>query len=116
MPIPVLHSLWSPDLERDKLPPDETDCELLIHAEIGPSARGGADSFTFVVATPNRLLNGQGARWGRGYLIVERFSWSAVERAVSKLLMHADRRKWKDAAAELSKEMHWEFEHAAREA
>jgi Immunity protein 8 len=116
MAIPVLHGLWSPDLERETLPPDETDCEVVVHADIGPSATGGSDSFTFVVITPNRLLHGEGARWGRGYLIVDRFSWSAVERAVTKLLMHADRRKWRDTAAQLSKEMHWEFEHSEREA
>jgi hypothetical protein len=78
-------------------------------AELGP-ARGGADRFHFVVVTPDRLLDGAPVRWGRGYLVVEEFSWEAVEGALGGLLMHADRSHWADAARELAKELHWEFD------
>jgi hypothetical protein len=114
MPIPVLKSLSSPDLERPALPADPTRCAVVVEAEIGPPGEEtGADLFSLTVATPNVFLDGAELRWGRGYLIVERFSWEAVERAIRRLLMHADRATWPESAAELAKELHWEFEHYA---
>lgn len=112
MAIPVLHYLGSPDLERDALPPEPESCAVYINAEIGPRAKGGADNFSFSVVTPDQILSHNGgARWGRGYLVVSRFSWEAVDRALSKLLLHADRDTWEDSARELAKELHWEFDN-----
>jgi hypothetical protein len=112
MPIPALKSLSSPDIDPPALPAEPTRCAVFVEAEIGPLGEDtGADLFSFTVATPSALLDGADVRWGRGYLIVERFSWEAVERAIGKLLMHADRATWAESAAELAKELHWEFEH-----
>ena len=110
MAIPVLHHLSSPDLERGRLPPDPASCAIAMDAEIGPAADGGAERFSFLVVTPDCALTGGGSRWGRGSLIVDHFSWELVERALSKLLLHADRASWKESARELAKELHWEFE------
>lgn len=111
MSIPILKCLGSPDLERGALPPDPESCDVYIEADIGPRAAGGAETFSFSVVTPDRILGGDsGARWGRGYLIVDRFSWDAVDRALGKLLLHADRDTWADSARELAKELRWEFE------
>jgi hypothetical protein len=110
--IPVLHYLSSPDLERNVLPPDPESCAVAINAEIGPREKGGADNFFFTVVTPDQILSGDGgARWGRGYLVVSRFSWEAVDRTLSKLLLHADRDTWEESARELTKELHWEFDN-----
>ena len=109
MPLPVLYGFYSPDLERDALPAEPESCAVLVSAEIGP-ATGGSESFSFVVVTPDQILNGDGIRWGRGCLVVKRFSWEAVEQALIKLLMFADRPSWKESAQELAKEMHWEFD------
>src|SRR5687768_8499849 len=110
MPVPTLYYVYSIDLERPALPPDPADCEVLVRAEIGFGGLAGADEFTFTVITPSRLADGA-TRWGRGYLVVPEFSWEVVERAVQRLLMHADRPTWEAAAGELTKEMRWEFEH-----
>lgn len=109
MAFPVLHHLTSPDLERGKLPEDPHSCAITINAEIGPD-RGGAESFQFVVVTPDRLLDGAPVRWGRGYLVVQEFAWEAVEGALRRLFMHADRPTWEESARELSRELHWEFD------
>jgi len=109
MSIPVLHSLSSPDLERGQLPEDPTSCAVVLNAEIGP-ASGGAENFSFTVVTPDQVLAAGGVRWGRGYLIVEQFSWDAIDRAISKLLPFADRPTWRESAVQLAKEMHWEFD------
>lgn len=64
MPIPVLKSLSSPDLDRPALPADAARCAVLVEAEIGPP--GGhirADLFSFIVATPNELLDRASVRW-----------------------------------------------------
>jgi hypothetical protein len=110
MSIPVLHGLSSPDLDRSGRPADPRSCAITVNAEIGPSASGGAEGFSFVAVTPDQLLDAGLMRWGRGYLILQEFSWDAVETAVRKLLMHADRPKWEDSARELAKEMNWEFD------
>jgi hypothetical protein len=109
MAIPILHHLSSPDLERGASPADPTSCAVTINAEIGPLS-GGAENFAFIVATPDHVLPSCGVRWGRGYLIVDRFSWEAVEAALNKLLLFADRPTWKESVAQLGKELHWEFD------
>jgi hypothetical protein len=111
MIFPRLKGLTSSDLDRDQLPASPDDCDVVVDAEIGPSEGDRADRFAFQVVTPTRLLRSGEVRWGRGLLIVDVFSWSAVERAIEKLLMHAARPTWDEVAAELGKELHWEFEN-----
>jgi hypothetical protein len=41
--------------------------------------------------------------------VVQSFSWEAIDRALSKLLLHADRMTWEESARELGKELIWEF-------
>lgn len=103
MAIPVLHNLSSPELEHGHPPADPRSCAVPMTAELGP-ARGGADRFHLVVVTPDRRLDGAPLRRGRGYLVMAEFSWAAVEDALRRLLMHADRPRWEDAARELAKE------------
>ena len=112
MPVPKLWNLYSLEVERPALPPDPSDCAVLVRAEIGFGGLAGADEFSFTVITPSQLRD-DGVRWGRGYLIVPQFSWEAAEQAVRRLLMHADRATWPEAAGELAKEMYWEFENYA---
>ena len=109
MAIPIIHHLSSPDVDRGELPADPTSCAVVINAEIGP-LHGSAENFSFTVVTPDHLLSSGGVRWGRGYLVVEEFSWDVVERSINKLLLFADRPTWKESAAQLTKEMHGEFE------
>jgi hypothetical protein len=112
MAIPVLRSLSSTELEPNALPPNPESCSVYVHAAIGPRDAEGADNFSFSVVTPDQILEDSGGMtWGRGYLIVDRFSWEAVDRAVSKLLLHADRDSWAESAQALAKELHSEFEN-----
>ena len=111
MQIPTIRSLVSPDLPSGDLPPDPDDCFVLIEAEIGAAGLPGADVFSFQVVTPKYLMRESLPRWGRGLLIVPQFTWPAVETSLQKLLMHATGPNWSAVAAELAKELHWEFEH-----
>ena len=109
--MPTIRGLSSLDLPNHELPSDPSDCSVLIEAEIGAIGVPGADIFSFEVVTRAYLLREELPRWGRGLLLVEQFSWEAVEASLQKLLMHAARPAWEQVATELGKELHWEFEN-----
>jgi hypothetical protein len=109
--VPTIRSLSSPDLPSHDLPADPHDCAILVEAEIGALGGSGADVFAFQVVTPQYLMRDALPRWGRGLLIVDRFSWDVVESVLNKLLMHTTRAHWAEVAAELNKELHWEFDN-----
>jgi len=111
MITPELKDLLCPDLEKPALPPDPEDCVVSLQAAIGPKGEEGDDLFFFTVATPKGLLREELPRWGRGLLVVEAFSWAAVERALERLLSHTRRKSWSEVAAALNQELNWEFEN-----
>jgi hypothetical protein len=101
----------SPDLMDGDAPSDPEHCSVFIEAEIGAAGEVGEEIFSFQVVTRQHLLKEPVPRWGQGLLIVERFSWRSVESSLQTLLMHAVRPTWSGVAAELAKELHWEFEN-----
>jgi hypothetical protein len=111
MITPELKDLFSPNLEKPALPPDPEDCIVLFQAAIGAKGQEGDEIFFFTVATPKGLLREPLPRWGRGFLIMEEFSWTAIERALERLLSHAHRESWSEVAAVLNHELNWEFEN-----
>lgn len=108
---PEMKSILCHDLEYGKEPPDSEDCSVFIEVEIGPNGQEGADIFSFEVVTPKFLTGKTERRWGRGLLIMDTFSWSGVEKALQKLLMHCARQTWEETAKEIAKELAWEFEN-----
>ena len=111
MITPEIKRMISHDLEYGELPPDAEDCTVFIEVEIGPKGEEGADIFSFEAVTPKYLMRKPETRWGRGYLIVDRFSWTTVESSVKELLSHCSRQSWVEVATEIGKELHWEFEN-----
>jgi hypothetical protein len=105
-----LFSLDSTDLARDAVPSDPTNCCVSLTAKIGPSGGRGGDNFAFEVVTPRYLLEQGSGQWGRGWLVLDEFSWSAVDRMVRRLLTHASAPTWADAAQKLNQELRWEFD------
>ena len=101
----------SSDLEEGALPPDPSNCSVILTATIGPKGGEGGDNFTFKAVTPLYLQEHPGARWGRGLLIVDSFSWATARRMLDRLIAHAARPSWQEVAAELNKELWWEFEN-----
>jgi len=108
--FPELKSLHSPDLPQGQKPVNPADAAVLVEASIGPKGQGGAEVFSFVAITPLALARDQGARWGRGYLILNHVSWASVEEAVRNLLSRCSGDNWAQVAERLNREMHWEFE------
>ena len=111
MVTPELKSLGSSDLERPAIPRDPTNCSIALQASIGPKNAHGEELFQFQVVTPTFLATNGLPRWGRGLLIVEQFSWPAVERALERLLAHAHRNTWAEVAAVLNHELLWEYDN-----
>ena len=109
---PELRELFNAELDGRKLPSDPLDCHVAIQASICPKGEPGEELFEFSVVTPKFLArSGELPRWGRGLLLVEEFSWEAVERAIDRLLMHAHRPTWREAALALSRDLDWEFDN-----
>jgi hypothetical protein len=107
--MPELRSISSPDLENGLLPADPEVCAVLIEVEIGPVGGAGGDLFSFVATTP-RALQHEERRWGHGLLILQSFSWQAVESALASLMSHAQGDTWQDVASRLARDLDWEFD------
>lgn len=111
MITPELKDLYCHGLEKPDLPPNPEDCVVSLQAAIGPKGEEGEDLFFFTVATPKGLLREELPRWGRGLLVLEAFTWVAVEHALERLLSHAGRESWSEVAVVLNQELNWEFEN-----
>jgi immunity protein 8 of polymorphic toxin system len=109
--IPELKSLSSPDLGRGQEPADPSDAAVMVEAGIGPKGKEETEKFSFVAITPRALSRDQGVRWGRGYLILDRISWSTVESAVQQLISRCAAESWEAVTNRLGREMHREFEN-----
>jgi len=110
MVYPELKSLHSPDLKKGQTPNDPAHCSVFIEAGIGPRGSEGEEIFSFVAATPDKLSAEGRWRWGRGYLIIDTFSWETVNEALLSLIAHSSGETWDQVALSLAKELHWEFD------
>lgn len=112
MPLKLeVKSIISPDLEYGEDPAAPDSCSVLVEVEIGEKTTEGADIFSFNVVTPKYLVANPFTSWGRGYLIMESFSWSEVESILNKLLSFVNEETWDGVAKNLCKELHWEYEN-----
>jgi hypothetical protein len=112
MIIPELKGLHSPDLDDSAQPMDPEDCSIFFEASIGPREDRGEEIFSFTVVTPRAIVREAGdGIWGRGYLILPRFSWEEVERRLQNLLAHCRGPSWNHVANRLNLELKWEFDN-----
>lgn len=109
MIYPELRDIQSADLLPPELPADPTDCQVRFQVLIGPRGEGASEAFTFAVVTPGHLRR-HGPLWGRGYLFVDAFDWPTVVQAIALLMAQCARPTWEEVAAELNKQLHWEFD------
>jgi len=106
---------WSEDLPDGRaLPADPARCCIGMQADIGPVGEESADTFSFEACTPSGLaarLDRDGRPyWARGILVVESFSWEAVEAALYQFVRSVSGADWAEVAGKLSRFMYWEFE------
>ncbi len=94
----------------DEYPADPEDAFVSVQADIGVRGQDGADEFQFVVATPKALLKLGLPTWGKGLLIVERFDWRDIRKALDELLTRCSGMDWVQVSAKLNRELWWEYE------
>ena len=112
MPLTIeIKSIASPDLAYGEAPEEEDNCAVFIEVEIGEKAKEGADIFSFTVITPKYLSTNRITRWGRGYLLMDSFSWEKTEAMLNKLFSFVQEETWNDVAQNLGKELHWEYQN-----
>jgi hypothetical protein len=113
-----LRHLHSPDVTdlRSFAPEDPTYVGLLIQAMIGPDGEAGAESFDFFVCTPKWLADQVGeneVRSGRHHLLIGRYDFAVVEKAIQRVCKDAVGANWEVVASHLARFGKWEFEDYA---
>ena len=98
-------------MDYGKLPDNADECAVFCEAQIGIKSEEGATIFYFTAVTPKFLWAQQGYKWGKGSLIVETFSWKAVEAALDNLLSECSGRDWLEVTDKLTKTLNWEYEN-----
>jgi hypothetical protein len=94
-------------------PADERSFSLLVEASIGAAGSPGADLFGFQVVGSDRFSENRPEkefRWGRHYLVVDRWDPQVVRRAIDDLCKRVEGRDWQEIAVKLASYGHWEFE------
>jgi hypothetical protein len=110
-----LRFLHSPDLDdlEHGGPADPEHFGILVQAVLGPVGGEGEESFDIIVCTPS-WIGAEAARdgyaWGRHYLVVPRYDYAMLERAVTELCATAEGPDWQSVAAILARYGAWEFE------
>jgi hypothetical protein len=111
-----LRDLHSPDAPGgvDAFTPDAARVfEISIEVTIGAPGMPGGDLFTLNVVGPDWFAEnppGKGFRWGRSYLIVDRWDPHVVRRAIEDVCLRAEGKDWADVVAKLVGYFRWEFE------
>ncbi len=111
MIFPKLRSMGSPDLQYGSLPKDTENCDVFMEIIIGPSDGPGEEVFHLQVVTFKYLKQHDKIIWGRGKLIVGKFSWENVKFNIGELLKRCSSDTWKGVADKLSKYLDSEFDN-----
>ena len=94
-------------------PSDPQSFALAIGATVGPEGGEGGDLFYFTVCTPEWLReNGsqKGFAFLHGHVLVDRWDYQLVERAIRDLCFRTEGAGWDEIATKLSRYGDWEFE------
>jgi len=88
----------------DQYPEDIYNFVVPITVEIGEKGKEGGETFHFLVASPQGLQNEAASGHGfiilRGYILMNKFDWDVIYRAIENLINHARSRKdWDDVVS-----------------
>ena len=94
-------------------PSDAQSFALAVAATVGPEAREGGDLFYFTVCTADWLRTNRpekGFAFLHGHLLVDRWDYQLVRRAIGDICSRAEGADWHEIAAKLRLYGNWEFE------
>jgi len=81
----------------DQYPEDIYNFVVPLTVEIGEKGKEGAETFHFLVASPQGLRNQATSDHGfsilRGCILMNKFDWDVIYRAIENLINHARSRK-----------------------
>jgi hypothetical protein len=112
----ALRGFYSSDIEAlETHRPDDPECfQIGVTAFIGPAEGGfGEEMFDFTVCTANWLQQHpppKNFEFLRSTILMERWDYATLSRALGDLCLHAEGKDWPEIAAKLSRYGHWEFE------
>lgn len=120
MALLTLKGLHSADAPEGKpglfAPADPECCCLWVEAFIGPTDEPGDDDYQLGICTPRWLATEgmeRGYEWGRFLLIVPRWDYGLVLRAIDELLADLNGPHWRAAADRLARFASAEWDGAA---
>ena len=120
MPKVAIRKLFCTDVELDVWQPvSDTDVRFWVSMEIGMVGNGGADIFQVMVATPDGLKRGsehEEVIVDRGVIILHRFSWPILRRALDAVVKKCECNDWIEASTRLQRFFFWEYEDYVMEA
>ena len=102
-----IYSADAPDGEPALFAPADPECCCLwVQAFIGPDDEPGDDTYQLGISTPRWLATEgmeRGYEWGRFLLIVPRWDYDLVLRAIAELLAEVDAPDWRTASDRLAR-------------
>ena len=107
-----LDSVDAPESLAGFRPSDPQSFELAIAATIGPEGGEGGDLFYFTVCTADWLNANpptKGFAFLHGHVLVERWDYELVKRAIGDLCLHTHGSNWDEIATKLCLYGDWEF-------
>jgi len=108
----TLDSADAPEGLSSFAPGDPERFSVAVAATVGPAGGEGGELFYFNVVTSAWLVEHpppKGFEFVRD-LLVTRWDYETVRRAISDLCFHTEGEDWSEIATKLSRHAHWEFE------
>tara|TARA_B100000959_G_scaffold281427_1_gene345438 strand:+ start:113 stop:454 length:342 start_codon:yes stop_codon:yes gene_type:complete len=105
-----IKAMRSPDYDGNELPKELDNCEVFIELDVGSRGTSGADMFSISVVTPKYMLDNPERNWGKGYLVMNSFSWDSVEKTLQNMIDAVEGNSWDEVAKLLCVNFNWEFE------
>ena len=113
-----IKDIYSDDLGRDELPEDLYNFNIPLRVEIGEKGKEGAEVFHFVAASPLGLQDEVAEREFkllRGYILMVKFDWRVVHRAVENVINHArSRNSWAEVVEFFNRYSRYDSEDLGR--
>jgi hypothetical protein len=113
-----IHHLLTPDIDPETFAPDDPErFAFLVQMLAGPAGEPGEESFQFEVCTPGWLqdqVRREGPMSGRHHVVVDTFSWPALQSYFQRLVYRCSGADWREVATKLSRYGYWEFEDYTR--
>jgi Immunity protein 8 len=98
---------------RDFRPNNPESLAIEVAATVGPPGVEGGDLFYFSACTAQWLQTDQpekGFAFLHGYLLLTRWDFNVLERAIGDLCFRTEGSDWDEVATKLSRYGRWEFE------